>query len=150
MAWLRTESPSRLIPALTRFATATPAWTAQDLTDAIATLRAQRGLTTTLTPDTIKTRPAVVLAAFLRQLHHYDDHPRLPHLTPEQLRCHQPDCDHGWLTLAPSGTHPEGAVRRCDRCRPGAWPAPTHHHYEVDGLVNGYPGDPDDNNEVPF
>ncbi|MEO7061265.1 MAG: hypothetical protein ABI083_16210, partial [Lapillicoccus sp.] len=98
LPWLRTESPSRLIPALTRFATTTPAWTAQDLLDAITTLRAQRGLTTTLTADTIKTRPAVVLAAFLRQLHHHDDHPRLPHLTPDQLRCHQPTCDHGWIT----------------------------------------------------
>jgi len=129
LPWLRTESPSRLIPALTRFATAQPAWTGQDLTDAIQTLRAQRGLTTTLTADTIKTRPAVVLAAFLRQLDHHDDHPRLAHLTPEQLRCHQPQCDHGWITLHATPAHPTGAVRRCDQCRPGAWPPPTHPNY---------------------
>ena len=146
LAWLRGESPGRLIPALTRFATATPAWTAQDLTDAIQTWRVQRGLTTILRADTIKTRPAVVLAAFLRQLDHHDDHPRLPHLTPEQLRCHHPDCDHGWITLPAIEAHPAGAVRRCDQCRPGAWPAPTRydqydHLHPSDNIENGLSDD---------
>lgn len=156
LPWLATEQPGRLIPTLTRFAAATPAWTADDLADAIATLRLQRGLTTPLTADTIKTRPAVVLAAFLRQLHHDDDHPRLALVEPDELRCHRPECDHGWTTLpsptptavAHHGLYPHDdnptTVTRCDHCRPGAWPAPTPD----DLLEVGYY--PDDTEEPPF
>jgi len=121
--WLRSERPGRLVPALSRFATARPAWTAQDVIDAVQTIRDRRGLVTTLTDIQIRTRPAVVLAAFLRQLDHHADHPRLPTIDPAELRCHQPECDHGWITLdQPPAGHPQ--VRRCQQCRPGAWPPP--------------------------
>jgi hypothetical protein len=122
--WLRTERAGRLVPALTRFATARPAWTAHDVVDAIATIRERRGILTTLSEDQIKTRPAVVLAAFLRELDPHDDHPRLALVDPAELRCDRPECDHGWITVdevLPG--HP--LVRRCDQCRPGAWPAPN-------------------------
>lgn len=121
--WLRSERPGRLVPALSRFATARPAWTAHDVIDAVQTIRDRRGLVTTLTDIQIRTRPAVVLAAFLRQLDHHDDHPRLATIDPAELRCDQPECDHGWITLdLPPTSHHQ--VRRCQQCRPGAWPAP--------------------------
>jgi len=122
--WLHSERPGRLVPALSRFATSHPSWTAQDLIDAIQTIRDRRGLVTALTEDQIRTRPAVVLAAFLRELDPHDDHPRLALVDPAELRCDRPECDHGWITVdevLPG--HP--LVRRCDQCRPGAWPAPN-------------------------
>jgi len=123
--WLHSERPGRLVPALSRFATARPTWTAQDVIDAVQTIRDRRGLVTTLTDIQIRTRPAVVLAAFLRQLDHHDDHPRLATVDPAELRCDQPECDHGWITLdQPPTSHHQ--VRRCPHCRPGAWPPPEN------------------------
>jgi len=125
--WLHSERPGRLVPALSRFAAGRPAWTAQDVLDAVQTIRERRGLVTTLTDIQIRTRPAVVLAAFLRQLDHHDDHPRLATADPAELRCDQPECDHGWITLdQPPTSHLAGHphVRRCPHCRPGAWPPP--------------------------
>lgn len=148
--WLRAEQPGRLTPSLTRFATARPGWTAQDVIDALHTLRTRRGLPVgPLTADKIHTRPAVVLAAFLRELDHHDDHPRLAHIDPDELRCHRPECDHGWITIAtssggPSPTAAGDPVRRCDQCRPGAWPAPHLTHLDDDTYA-GYHGD-----EPPF
>jgi len=132
--WLRSERPGRLVPALSRFATARPAWTAQDVIDAIQTTRERRGLVTTLTDIQIRTRPAVVLAAFLRQLDHHDDHPRLATIDPVELRCHQSECDHGWITVdQPPAGHPQ--VRRCPHCRPGAWP--PSENLEDEPLLDG-------------
>ncbi len=155
LPWLRTERPGRLTPALTRFvdpAHTTPVWTAQDLTDAITDLRTRRGLTTTLTATHIRTRPAVVLAGFLRQLDPVADHPRLAHLDPTHLRCHQPACDHGWIThLVPSPPPRQHllheAVTVCTQCRPGAWPTPPPYTHLTDDL-----GDAHDNTseEPPF
>ncbi|MEO3939443.1 hypothetical protein V3N99_22280 (plasmid) [Dermatophilaceae bacterium Soc4.6] len=155
LPWLRTERPGRLAPALTRFVDptiATPVWTAQDLADAITDLRARRGLITPLTDTQIRTRPAVVLAGFLRQLDPVADHPRLAHLDPTHLRCHQPACDHGWITyLIPSPPPRQHlfheAVTPCTHCRPGAWPTPTPYTHLTDDL------ELDDNNdeiELPF
>jgi hypothetical protein len=126
--WLRSERPGRLVPALSRFATSRPSWTAQDVIDAIQTIRVRRGLVTALTEDQIRTRPAVVLAAFLRELDPHDDHPRLALVDPTELRCGRPECDHGWITLDQVlAGYP--LVRRCDQCRPGAWPAPNAEEY---------------------
>jgi hypothetical protein len=88
----------------------------------------RRGLVTALTEDQIRTRPAVVLAAFLRELDPHDDHPRLALVDPTELRCGRPECDHGWITLDQVlAGYP--LVRRCDQCRPGAWPAPNAEEY---------------------
>lgn len=136
--WLRSERSGRLVPALSRFAAVRPAWTAQDVIDAVQTIRERRGLVTTLTDVQIRTRPAVVLAAFLRQLDHHDDHPRLALVDPAELRCGQPECDHGWITLdQPPASHLAGHphVRRCPQCRPGAWPAPEN--LENEPLLDG-------------
>lgn len=139
--WLGSERPGRLAPALNRFATARPVWTAQDVIDAIQTIRDRRGLVTALTGDQIRTRPAVVLAAFLRELDPHDDHPRLGLVDPAELRCSRPECDHGWVTVAEVlAGYP--LVRRCDQCRPGAWPSP---HAEDDYLAELRPDD-----EPPF
>jgi len=119
--WLRSESPRRLENALKRFAVSRPVWTAQDLLDAIRTVREVRGLVTALTDDRIRTRPAVVLAAFLRELDAHDDHPRLAVVEPAELRCGRDECDHGWITDADH--YP---LHRCDQCRHGAWPAPSY------------------------
>lgn len=148
LPWLRTERPGRLAPALTRFvdpAHATPVWTAQDLTDAISDLRTRRGLLTTLTDTHIRTRPAVVLAGFLRQLDPVADHPRLAHLDPTHLRCHRPECDHGWITVLVPAPPPREellheAVTRCPRCRPGAWPAPVGYLEDLEGLEEDFGG----------
>jgi hypothetical protein len=138
--WLRTERPGRLAPALNRFATSRPSWTAQDVIDAIQTIRERRGLVTTLTEDQIRTRPAVVLAAFLREPDPHDDHPRLALVDPAALRCERPECDHGWITV-PEILAGYPLVRRCDQCRPGAWPAPNAEVY-LDELEH--------NDEPPF
>jgi hypothetical protein len=126
--WLHSERPGRLVPALSRFATSRPSWTAQDVIDAIQTIRDRRGLVTALTEDQIRTRPAVVLAAFLRELDPHDDHPRLALVDPVELRCGRPECDHGWITVDEVlAGYP--LVRRCDQCQPGAWPAPNAEDY---------------------
>jgi len=124
--WLRSESPRRLVPAVKRFVEVRPAWTPQDLHDAIQTRREVRGLVTALTADQIRTRPAVVFAAFLRDIHPHDDHPRLAAVDPAELRCGRPECDHGWLVDPDDRVReqlgiPINPLRKCDQCRPGAW-----------------------------
>jgi hypothetical protein len=139
--WLRSERPGRLAPALNRFATSRPTWTAQDVIDAIQAIRDRRGLVTALTEDQIRTRPAVVLAAFLRELDPHDDHPRLALVDPAELRCDRPECDHGWITIDEAlAGHP--LVHRCDQCRPGAWPAPN--------AEDDYLAELEHNDEPPF
>lgn len=176
LPWLREEQPGRLAPALTRFTNPTHspssmtaaaaaervvrpglAWTAQDLAQAITDLRARHGHTTPLRPETIHTRPAVVLAAWLRELDPISDHPRLPTLDPAQLRCGRPECDHGWVTVliprpAPHQHLLAEAVTRCPHCIPGAWPTRTpadaHQVEELDELEVWEAGDVDE--EPPF
>jgi len=123
LPWLRDEQVRRLSPALNRFATAVPAWTADDVTLAIADARERAGIVTAIQPELIRTTPAVVLAYWLRQLDEREHHPRLPHLSPEDLRCDRPQCDHGWLTIGNTPHDPQAVVTRCTECRPGAWPS---------------------------
>lgn len=129
--WLAGEQPGRMAPALARFAASVPAWTADDIAIAVGDARLRAGHTRAVDPRTIRTRPAILLAWWLRQIDPRDDHPRLAQLEPEDLRCSRPDCDHGWLTPSPGtqwGTvtihDPDTAVTRCPDCRPGAWPPP--------------------------
>ncbi|MGL5859595.1 MAG: hypothetical protein ACRC35_14560 [Angustibacter sp.] len=116
--WLATERPGRLAPALAKFTTYSPPWTAQDVASAISThtLRTGRG---TIAPDRIRTRPAVLLAAILRDLDVQGDHPALGfHLTAEvpgtiPVACGAADCDgYGWLT----STDEHNSVVPCPRC----------------------------------
>ncbi len=137
--WLSGESVARLTPPLARFAAATPAWNAQDVVDALGDARRRAGLHSPITPEAIRTRPVVMLAHWLRRLDPELDHPRLPHMTPEELRCGRPECDHGWIPADPAALRvhellgtPAPPVRRCDRCRPGAWPHDDEHLVEPD------------------
>jgi hypothetical protein len=119
--WLKHERPARMAPALSRFATARPSWTAEDIATAIIDARRRRGIIVDVDPGRITSCPAVVLAYWLRQIDHQADHPRLPHLTPEDLRCGRSQCVHGWITLG-DPLDPLSPVSRCTECRPGAWP----------------------------
>ena len=114
--WLASERPGRLTPALMRFATAATPWTAQDIDAAITThsIRTGRGH---IAADTIRTRPAALLASILRELDVAADHPGLPSFTstppPPAESCGGADCDgYGWLQLD------DGRVRACPDCSP--------------------------------
>jgi hypothetical protein len=109
---------------LSRFATCEPPWQAADVTAAITGHTARHG-TGPIRPQTIRTRPAALLAAILRQLDPDTDHPTLAEnpfgptpattasdtMRPEP--CGAPNCDHGWINT----TRPDG--------RPGQTPCPT-------------------------
>lgn len=114
--WLRSEQPGRLAPALTRFATADPAWTAQDLVDLIDAANIRLGHTS-LTETHIKTRPAAALAYYLRQLDQTADHPRaqafLAGTAAEQRRPWCGRCDQVTRLL-----QLDRAAARCPRCHP--------------------------------
>jgi hypothetical protein len=74
------------------------------------TLRTGRG---EITPERIRTRPAVLLASILRQLDAQGDHPGLAQTfdaTPP-IPCGRADCDgHGWIEL------PNRSVGKCPEC----------------------------------
>lgn len=115
LSWLSTEQPGRIAPALTRFVDAPTPWTAHDITLALEDLltRNNRG---PIRIETVRTRPAAVLAALLRQLDPLIDHPGIydvlvyEDLTP----CGRSECDgHGWINLA------EGLAAKCPECPPG-------------------------------
>lgn len=116
VAWLAGEAPGRLTPSLERFACATHCWTASDLVTALV-LRDQRLGLAPPVADAIRTRPAIVLAAILRELDPYADHPRLMDL---EGPCERPDCDgHGWITT------PRG-VAKCPECPSYLRANPSH------------------------
>jgi len=141
LSWLQHEQTGRIAPALNRFAAATPAWTADDVVNALATVRLRAGFFTSVDPERIRTRPAILLAYWLRQIDLETDHPRLHHLEPQDLRCHRPECDHGWVYVDQHqqelhefyGDTPS-PVTRCTHCRPGAWPV---DHAAIDLLGAG-------------
>jgi hypothetical protein len=130
--WLAGEPPARLAPALSRFVTCEPPWQAADVTAAIAGHTARVGAGP-IRPETIRTRPAALLAAILRRLDPDTDHPALAEdpfgPTPAATAsgtvrpdpCGAPDCDHGWISAA----RPDGRVGQtpCPTCPPGvrAW-----------------------------
>ncbi|MDE9364007.1 hypothetical protein PZ938_00160 [Luteipulveratus sp. YIM 133132] len=103
--WLAAERPRRCAPALHRFATAEPAWSAAELSSALADVVRRRGHQPgRLTADRIRTRPAVVLADLLHDLDPVADHPRSTNMTepataPAPHRCDRADCQDGWLGL---------------------------------------------------
>lgn len=110
LAWLQGESPGRCAPSLARFARAQQPWTATDIEQALADDALRSGRTRAISPDQIRTRPSVVLAALLRRLDPIADHPSAPAFT-EPAPCGHPDCDgHGWIQLS---AH---TVAKCPRC----------------------------------
>ncbi len=133
--WLAGEGPSRLAPALSRFATCERPWQAADVAAAIAGHTARIGAGP-IRPETIRTRPAALLAAILRKLDPVEDHPGLgedgfgpstaaeatPAARPQP--CGQPGCDHGWTTTVRTDGRP--GVAPCPTCPPGvrSWALP--------------------------
>lgn len=114
LPWLAGESPRRLAPALTRFVTCSPAWTAQDLLGALADAALRTGRLSPLADRAVQTRPAVLFAAVLRGLDEQGDYPgpAFPAPAPVSVAvCERPGCD-GWITT--SDTHGSViAVRPC-------------------------------------
>ena len=116
--WLAQEAPQRLVPALTRYATSAQPWTGRDVAAAIAA-RDRRLMQPAITADRITTRPAVVLAAILRDLDPLLDHPSLtdgPLVPLPVVACGHPSCDgHGWLRGL---VHVDGydVAFKCPRC----------------------------------
>lgn len=123
VTWLRTEQLSALIPALHRFATTDPGWTATDVIAAIDTENNRRGWTS-ITTSHVKTRPAAILAWYLRQLDPQADHPRLDAFAAgtatEQRTPWCGHCDQATrqiqLEAHTDNAHPVTA--RCLRCHP--------------------------------
>jgi hypothetical protein len=126
--WLAGEGPARLAPALTPFATCQRPWQASDVAAAIDGHTARVGAGP-IRPETIRTRPAALLAAILRQLDPDTDHPALaedpfgptsadaaaPADRPDP--CGAPGCDHGWITATRPDGHP--GLAPCPTCPPG-------------------------------
>lgn len=153
--WLAGEGPSRLAPTLTRFVTCERPWQAADVAAAIAGHTARVGAGP-IRADTIRTRPAALLAAILRQLDPDIDHPGLGEdgfamtpaadatsTAPAPQPCGAPGCDHGWLTA----TRPDGrpGLAPCPTCPPGvrSWqPLPGANDDVAAGAADWDPLDP--------
>lgn len=130
--WLQGEQRGRCAAPLTRFAHA--GWSAGDVHAALVDQAHRRGLDLhTLPPEKIRTRPAALLAALLRDLDPDTDRPMTEHdpwattpppeqdvTPPPAVRpepCARTDCDgHGWIPhLAPTG---DLIVTKCPDCPP--------------------------------
>ena len=127
LPWLASEGPRRLAPALTRFVACTPSWTAEDLVLALSDAALRQGRRSPLADRSIRTRPAVLFAAMLRELDEQADHPGAAFTTPAPPagRCYRPGCD-GWVEIRDA----QGAL---DGARP--CPDPQHrrqHHPATD------------------
>lgn len=100
LPWLAGESPRRLAPALTRFVTCSPSWTAQDLLGALVDAAVRTGQRSPLANRAVTTRPAVLFAAMLAGLDEQGDYPGpafLPAAPASVSVCERPECD-GWIT----------------------------------------------------
>lgn len=120
VGWLNSERPWRLAGLLGRFATAATPWTAQHVAQVLAAADYRLGRSS-ITAHSIKTRPAVVLAAKLRDLDPVADHPGLgvgPLVATTPDPCGHPSCDgYGWLRdlIEINGY---STARKCPRCPP--------------------------------
>lgn len=120
VGWLASEAPGRLVPALTRFVChPVLPWTAGELLEALPNVSRRPGVLGIFAAE-IRTRPAALLAALLRQLDPELDHPvhRRPLIPP--TACGAPDCDgHGWIaTVVTVRGHDYDTVRPCPNCPP--------------------------------
>ncbi|MBO1768226.1 hypothetical protein [Allobranchiibius sp. GilTou38] len=134
LPWLASEGPRRLSPALTRFTTCTPSWNAQDLLLALSDLAFLRGWRSPLADRSVRTRPAALFAAMLRELDEQADHPTAAFTIAAPFpvaggTCGRPGCD-GWIEVL-------DAHGRLDGARPCPDPAHRRQHkvdqVEADG-----------------
>lgn len=91
VGWLHTEQPGRLAPLLTKYATGPLPWTPDDIVTHLDRCNA-RGGWTSITTDHVRTRPAALLAFYLRGVDPQADHPRGDLLIPttSPVQAHQP------------------------------------------------------------
>ena len=124
LPWLASEGPRRLAPALTRFLACTPSWTAEDLVLALADAALRQGRRSPLADRAVRTRPAVLFAAMLRELDEQADHPAAAFAAPGSVpgRCEIADCD-GWIEVRDARGALDGA-RPC--------PDPAHRRRKLD------------------
>lgn len=132
LPWCSQESPRRIAPALTRFATCSPAWEACDVVSALTDAATRQGKQSP-TIDRTVTRPWALLAAMLRGVDEHNDYPgaAFPIRTVEAPSCELVGCD-GWITVEQAGPDTNGAVRTC--------PDPAHrrvHHLDVEAHESG-------------
>ncbi|NYJ76523.1 hypothetical protein [Allobranchiibius huperziae] len=129
LPWLASEGPRRLSPALTRFTMCTPAWTADDLVHALADAALRQGRRSPLADRAVRTRPAVLFAAMLRELDEQADHPGAAFTTPAPAptgRCDRDECE-GWIEIRDAQGQLDGA-RPC--------PDPAHRRAQLHELVD--------------
>lgn len=119
IGWLRSESPSRLQPLLTKYADSPFRWTVDDI---VLTLdrRNQREGWTSLSTGYIRTRPAALLAFYLHGLDPQADHPRadtylLPHRTAYVARDAEPTADLDQIHTTAAALRERLAQQRRDR-----------------------------------
>lgn len=120
VGWLASEAPGRLVPTLTRFVChPVLPWTAAELLEALPKVSKRPGVLG-IFPDEIRTRPAALLAALLRQLDPELDHPAHHRSLIPAKPCGLPGCDqHGWVeTIVTVRGHDYPTVRLCPDCPP--------------------------------
>lgn len=89
--WLRGEQPTRLRPLLTKYADSPLRWTVHDIITTIDRHNQREGWTS-LTTGYIRTRPAALLAFYLKGVDPQADHPRAQdYLIPRQPDALSPD-----------------------------------------------------------
>jgi hypothetical protein len=77
LPFARETHPSNLAGLLHRFATATPAWTAQDVVQHVNAVNERRGWSSVISPLELKRPAYALLASYLRDADPNADHPRL-------------------------------------------------------------------------
>lgn len=116
MTWLRGEAPCRLVPVLSRFANGRPRWTVADVVTHLDTVNARLSWSA-IDRERIRTRPAAVLARYLRDADPQADHPRPDIRTAA-------DAAPAWCGACERRTRSveldDGRTRRCPRCHPHA------------------------------
>lgn len=146
--FLRNEQPGRLKPILSRFVTGPLPWTVADVLEHIARTDARRQMPA-FTADRITTRPAVVLAGYLRDIDPQADHPRLDIIVDAERADARRENHHAQIedvvevehsparpvrprwcgTCHPQSRHIElnggDTAARCPRCHPLTQPRPV-------------------------
>lgn len=119
--WLAAERLSALIPTLHRFAVCDPAWTVQDLIDAIDGVNLRLGYSA-VRAGQLRTRGAALLAWYLRDLDPQADHPRLIAFQTGTAVEQRPPwcgtCERRTRQILTTTANGDPAIARCPSCHP--------------------------------
>jgi len=120
--WLRGEQPSRLRPLLTKYADSPLRWTVHDIITTIDQ-RNQREGWTSLTTGYIRTRPAALLAYYLKDIDPQADHPHaqdylLPHQSAEEHLDTAPAANPNQVHATAAAVRERLAQQRAEERRP--------------------------------